>query len=414
MTDSTMNQTNAPLIRRESPHAGAAAAARLKARRRSERRFKAYGLGAVLLAITMLVVLVGTLAGQGLGAFTQTQIAVEVNLDPALLDPEGNRDLRVIGNANYTGLMTNIVRDNFGATQRRDILKSLGVFSRDARFELRDFVLENPELIGTTQTIWLTASGDIDMLDKGWIDRDLPEDQRRVDDRVLGWYDALDAKDAVDRAFNVRFFTGADSRSPELAGIWGATVGSALTLFICFMLSFPIGVTTAIYLEEFAPQNRWTDLIEVNINNLAAVPSIVFGLLGLAVFIGFFGMPRSAPVVGGFTLALMTLPTIIIATRAALKAVPPSIRQAAQGLGASPVQVVFHHVLPLAMPGVLTGTILGMAQALGETAPLLMIGMVAFIADTPGGFSSPATVLPVQTARNAPSSKRPRPPFWCC
>ncbi|GGB54093.1 phosphate transport system permease protein PstA [Tistrella bauzanensis] len=406
MTDSTMDQTNAPAIRRESPHAGAAAAARLKARRRSERRFKAYGLGAVLLAITMLVVLLSTLAGQGLGAFTQTQVAVEVNLDPALLDPEGNRDLRVIGDANYTGLMTNIVRDNFGATQRRDILKSLGVFSRDARFELRDFVLENPELIGTTQTIWLTASGDIDMLDKGWIDRDLPEDQRRVDDRVLGWYDALDAKDAVDRAFNVRFFTGADSRSPELAGIWGATVGSALTLFICFILSFPIGVTTAIYLEEFAPKNRWTDLIEVNINNLAAVPSIVFGLLGLAVFIGFFGMPRSAPVVGGFTLALMTLPTIIIATRAALKAVPPSIRQAAQGLGASPVQVVFHHVLPLAMPGVLTGTILGMAQALGETAPLLMIGMVAFIADTPGGFSSPATVLPVQIFLWADSPER--------
>jgi len=394
MTDSTMDQTNAPAIRRESPHAGAAAATRLKARRRSERRFKAYGLGAVLLAITMLVVLLSTLAGQGLGAFTQTQIAVEVNLDPALLDPEGNRDLRVIGDANYTGLMTNIVRDNFGATQRRDILKSLGVFSRDARFELRDFVLENPELIGTTQTIWLTASGDIDMLDKGWIDRDLPEDQRRVDDRVLGWYDALDAKDAVDRAFNTRFFTGADSRSPELAGIWGATVGSALTLFICFMLSFPIGVTTAIYLEEFAPQNRWTDLIEVNINNLAAVPSIVFGLLGLAVFIGFFGMPRSAPVVGGFTLALMTLPTIIIATRAALKAVPPSIRQAAQGLGASPVQVVFHHVLPLAMPGVMTGAIISMAHALGETAPLLLIGMVSFVPGVPHAIDQPVGALP--------------------
>lgn len=406
MTDSTLNPAGAPIAGRESPHAGQAAAARLRARRRSERRFKAYGLGAVLLAIVMLVVLVGTLAGQGLGAFTQTQVAVEVNLDPARLDPQGTRDPKTLADANYTGLLTDIVRDNFGATQRRDILKALGLFSRDARFELRDFVLANPDLIGTTQTVWLTASGDLDMLDKGWIDRDLPETQRPIDNRVLGWYDALVEKDAISRDFNTRFFTGADSRSPELAGIWGATVGSALTLFVCFILSFPIGVTTAIYLEEFAPKNRWTDLIEVNINNLAAVPSIVFGLLGLAVFIGFFGLPRSAPVVGGFTLALMTLPTIIIATRAALKAVPPSIRQAAQGLGASPVQVVFHHVLPLAMPGILTGTIIGMAQALGETAPLLMIGMVAFIADVPGGFTTPSTVLPVQIFLWADSPER--------
>lgn len=223
-----------------------------------------------------------------------------------------------------------------------------------------------------------------------------PESERKLSDREIVWLDALESQDRVENHWNSIFFFSGASREPELAGIWGAVVGSALTMITTLLLAFPIGVGAAIYLEEFAPKNRITAIIEVNINNLAAVPSIVFGLLGLAVFLNWFNLPRSAPLVGGMVLALMTLPTIIIASRAALKAVPPSIREAALGVGASKVQTVFHHVLPLAMPGIFTGTIIGMAQALGETAPLLMIGMVAFIVDIPGALTDPATVLPVQ------------------
>ena len=223
-----------------------------------------------------------------------------------------------------------------------------------------------------------------------------PESERKISDREIVWIDGLKDEGLIENRWNTIFFSGGASREPELAGIWGAVVGSTLTMLVTLLLSFPVGVSAAIYLEEFAPKNRWTRLIEVNINNLAAVPSIVFGLLGLAVFLNWFALPRSAPLVGGMVLALMTLPTIIIASRAAIRAVPPSIREAALGVGASRVQTVFHHVLPLAMPGILTGTIIGMAQALGETAPLLMIGMVAFIVDIPGGFTDAATVLPVQ------------------
>ena len=244
------------------------------------------------------------------------------------------------------------------------------------------------------------------MLQKGHIDRHVPESERRIDDQKLAWVDKLIEQNRIRSSFNTTFFTAGDSREPELAGIWGAAVGSMFTLAVTLLLSFPIGVAAAVYLEEFAPVNRWTDMIEVNINNLAAVPSIVFGLLGLAVFINFFGLPRSAPLVGGLVLTLMTLPTIIIASRAALKSVPPSIREAALGLGASKMQMVFHHVLPLAMPGMLTGTIIGMAQALGETAPLLMIGMVAFIVDIPTAVTDPSTVMPVQIYLWADSPER--------
>lgn len=222
------------------------------------------------------------------------------------------------------------------------------------------------------------------------------EAARRISDKQAIWVRELEREENIKQSFNWKFFSASDSREPEMAGVWGAIVGSFWTMLVTFLLSFPIGVLAAIYLEEFAPKNRFADFIEVNINNLAAVPSIVFGLLGLVVFLGFFGVPRSAPLAGGIVLALMTLPTIIIASRAAIKAVPPSIREAALGVGASKVQSVFHHVLPLAMPGILTGTIIGMAQALGETAPLLMIGMVAFIRDIPTGILEPATVLPVQ------------------
>ena len=244
------------------------------------------------------------------------------------------------------------------------------------------------------------------MLMKGHFDRDKPEAERRIKDNQIAWVDKLVDQGRVESRFNKTFFTAGDSREPELAGIWGAATGSFFTLVVTLLLAFPLGVATAVYLEEFAPQNKWTDLIEVNINNLAAVPSIVFGLLGLAVFINFFGMPRSAPLVGGMVLTLMTLPTIIIASRAALKSVPPSIREAALGIGASKMQMVFHHVLPLAMPGMLTGTIIGMAQALGESAPLLMIGMVAFIVDIPTSAMDPSTVLPVQIYLWADSPER--------
>jgi phosphate transport system permease protein len=244
------------------------------------------------------------------------------------------------------------------------------------------------------------------MLNKGYFDRAAPETERRVSDQEISWVDKLVAAGRLERRFNTAFFTNGDSREPELAGIRGAVMGSLFTLMVTLLLSFPLGVATAIYLEEFAPHNRWSDFIEVNINNLAAVPSIVFGLLGLAVFINFFGLPRSTPVVGGLVLTLMTLPTIIIAGRAALKSVPPSIKEAALGIGASRMQTMLHHVLPVAMPGMLTGTIIGMAQALGETAPLLMIGMVAFIVDVPGGLTEAATVLPVQIFLWADSPER--------
>jgi len=256
--------------------------------------------------------------------------------------------------------------------------------------------MEKPELVGTTVDIWVPADDNVDMLIKGHIDRDLPESDRLLDNRQIEWVDQLVTRGRIEKRLNTAFFTNGDSRDAELAGIWGAAVGSFYTLIVTLALSFPIGVMAAVYLEEFAPKNRWTDLIEVNINNLAAVPSIVFGLLGLAVFINFFELPRSAPLVGGLVLTLMTLPTIIIASRSALKSVPPSIREAALGMGASRMQTVAHHVLPLSLPGMLTGTIIGMAQALGESAPLLMIGMVAFIVDVPGGPTDPATVLPVQ------------------
>ena len=227
---------------------------------------------------------------------------------------------------------------------------------------------------------------------------ELPEEARKVSDKQMIWLETLKAGQ-IETVFNTRFFTSGDSREPELAGIWGAAVGSFWTMLVTFALAFPIGVFSAIYLEEFAPKNRLTDFIEVNINNLAAVPSIIFGLLGLSVIIGFFGVPRSAPLAGGFVMALMTLPTVIIASRASIAAVPPSIREAALGVGASELQTAFHHVLPLAVPGVLTGTILGMARALGETAPLIMIGMVAFIVDIPSGITDSASVLPVQVFR---------------
>jgi phosphate transport system permease protein len=379
----------------------------LARRQKAEKRFRAYGLTAIAIALLALGTLFASIIGNGYSAFLQTYMQLDVYLDPEMIDPQGTRDPQTLSVANYPGLVKKAMRAEFpevsGRSAKRDLYH---LVSSGAAFQLRDLVMENPDLIGTTQSVWVKADDDVDMLMKGHMDRDVPEDARRLDDRQLAWVDHLLDSGKLELRFNATFFTSGDSREPELAGIWGAAVGSFYTLIITLLLSFPIGVSAAIYLEEFAPKNRFTDIIEVNINNLAAVPSIVFGLLGLAVFLNFFGLPRSAPLVGGLVLTLMTLPTIIIASRAALKSVPPSIREAALGVGASKMQMVFHHVLPLAMPGMLTGTIIGMAQALGETAPLLMIGMVAFIVDIPGGFTDPATVLPVQIFLWADSPER--------
>ena len=371
--------------------------AHLRKRYRAEARFKFYGIAAIFAALTMLAVLLGSIITTGSSAFTQTEIALDVALDPAQIDPDGTRDPATLARGNYRTLVRDAMRAQFpDVSGRRNLRNLYKIVSGGADFTLRRLVEADPGIIGTTQTIWFKSSADIDQLNKGAIPRDVPEADRRVNDAQIAWFDSLSADDRTRRSFNTSFFTAGDSREPEQAGVLGAVVGTALTLVVTLVLSFPIGVMAAVYLEEFAPKNRWTDLIEVNINNLAAVPSIVFGLLGLAVFLNFFGLPRSAPLVGGLVLALMTLPTVIIAGRAALQSVPPSIREAALGVGASPLQTVSHHVLPLAMPGILTGTIIGMVRALGETAPLLMIGMVAFIVDIPRGFTDAATVLPVQ------------------
>jgi len=367
----------------------------------AEKRFKCFGLIAVFLSLAFLSILFITIFANGITAFEQTYIKLEIYLNPLEIDKED------LGAANYPGLIKASLAKTFPLVKGRSAKRKLyGLVSTGASFELQDFVQKNRHEIGNTIQIWVLADDDVDMLMKGHISRNVPESERRMDDSQLSWVDHLQERSRIKKEFNTTFFRSGDSREPEMAGILGAVCGSLYTLFITLCLSFPIGVATAVYLEEFAPTNTWTDIVEVNINNLAAVPSIVFGLLGLAVFLNFFGLPRSAPIVGGLVLTLMTLPTIIIASRASLKSVPPSIREAALGIGASKTQMVAHHVLPLAMPGILTGTIIGMAQALGETAPLLMIGMVAFIGDIPGGFTDPATVLPVQIFLWADSPER--------
>lgn len=379
----------------------------LDRRYRKERHFRWLGLGAIMLGLLFVSFLFITIFSNGYTAFQQTYVKLDVFYDPELIAPVGETDQDVLSGANYGGVIKATMRQMFPDVNNRREKKVLyGLISTGASYVLRDRVMSNPELIGTKGELWVAADDDVDMLIKGHIDLLLPESDRRIKDNQLAWIHELQEQNRVEKRFNTTFFTAGDSREPELSGIKGAAFGSFFTLIICLSIAFPVGVAAAVYLEEFAPRNRWTDLIEVNINNLAAVPSIVFGLLGLAVFINFFGLPRSVPVVGGLVLALMTLPTIIIASRAALKSVPPSIREAALGIGASPMQTVTHHVVPLAMPGMLTGTIIGMAQALGETAPLLMIGMVAFIVDIPGSVMDPSAVLPVQIYLWADSPER--------
>ena len=376
----------------------------LARRRRKESLFRVTGLVATAVGIVFLGIFFASLVAQGSSAFRQTFIQLDIEFAPEVLAPDGELDLQY---ADFDGLARNALRAIFpdvsGRSERRELNQLLSV---GAAYLLRDVVTADPDVVGQRRTLWLPASSNVDMYLKGNIDAALDESLRPLNDRQLSWIGTLETSGRVALRFNRALFENGDSREPELAGIKGAIMGSFYMLLVTIALSFPIGVAAAIYLEEFAPRNRWSDLIEVNINNLAAVPSIVFGLLGLAVFINWMALPRSAPLVGGLVLTLLTLPVIIIASRAAIKAVPPSIREAALGLGASQTQVVLHHVLPLALPGMLTGTIIGMSRALGESAPLLMIGMVAFIVDVPGAFTDPATALPVQIYLWADSPER--------
>lgn len=379
----------------------------LRRRYWAERRFRAYGIVAVMFGIAFVLFLFATVIGKGASVFRQSYVQLEVFYDPAIVDPAGNGRRADLEGADYQSLVRAALKARFPAVEGRKETRELTrLVSSGGSFVLRASLVKDPELIGKTERVWLLASDEVDLLLKGKMDRAGGESGRALSDAQLRWVDELVKQNALELRFNRDFFTKGDSREPEQAGVGGAVMGSFLTLFLTLLMSFPIAVAAAIYLEEFAPKNRWTDIIEVNINNLAAVPSIVFGLLGLAVFIGFFGLPRSAPLVGALVLTLLTLPTIIIASRAALKGVPPSIREGALAMGASRIQMVVHHVLPLAMPGMLTGTIIGMARALGETAPLLMIGMVAFIVDVPGSVTDPSTVLPVQVYLWADSPER--------
>ena len=376
-------------------------AARLTRRKRQDSFLKASGLMALGIAGAMLALLVFSLVQSGYHAFTQTHLTLDFRITEERVEAGDPMD------GNYRAIVRDGIQELFPEVTSRTAQRALNdIPSNGAQYILRDLVSEDPSLIGRTLTLAVPVSDPYDQLNKGLIDRATPEQNRRVSDQEIAWWDRLVEAGRVSKPLNKALIFNADSRFPELAGLAGALTGSFYALLVCFLLSFPTGIAAAVYLEEFAPKNRFTDIIEVNINNLAAVPSVVFGLLALAVFLGWFGLPRSAPLVGGMTLALMTLPTIIIATRAAVKAVPPSIREAALGVGASKHQVVIDHVLPLAMPGILTGTIIGMAQALGETAPLLLIGMNAFITQAPDSIMEPATALPTQIFIWADSPER--------
>ncbi|RDC71697.1 phosphate ABC transporter permease PtsA [Rhodovulum sp. 12E13] len=375
----------------------------LARRNRKQLVLQGFGIAAIILAISMLLILLTSIISTGYHAFTQTHIQLEVYVDPEEIPAEG------LPRGGFDDVLAAAMGAHFPAvdlTDRAATRELTSILSNGAQFILRDKVVADPSLIGQTVTLKVPVSDAYDQLNKGLVQRDTAEQFRRVDDAAIARFDRLDELGLISTPLNTALITNADSRFPELAGLKGALIGSFWALLTCFLISFPLGIGAAIYLEEFAPKNRFSDFIEININNLAAVPSVVFGLLALAVFIGWFGLPRSAPFVGGLTLALMTMPTIIIATRAALKSVPPSIREAALGVGASKHQVVFQHVLPLAMPGILTGTIIGLAQALGETAPLLLIGMNAFITSAPGSPFDSATALPTQIFIWADSPER--------
>ena len=368
----------------------------LKKRYRAEKRFKFYGLVSITLAILFVIFLVNVIFSKGRTAFQRTTIAVEVNFNTEELELSSNASIEEIQDADFYDLSINSLLKLYkteGAKQEKELLR---VFSPDHDIEIKNFLIKNLDNLNKNVIVNLTTSDDIDQLHKGNYPRHLPEERRRISDFQLLIYDQLVKENKVNKVFNTFFFTNGDSRNHEVAGIGGSLFGSFFTIIITLILSFPIAIFASIYLEEFAPKNRITDFIEININNLAAVPSIVFGLLGLGILLGTFDLPRSTPLVAGITLSLMTLPRIIIPCRASLKAVPPSIREGALAVGASKVQSVMHHVVPLSIPGTLSGTIIGLAQALGETAPLILIGMVAFVVDIPATPIDPSASLPVQ------------------
>ena len=369
----------------------------LKKRYNAERRFQWYGKIAIGLALTFLAVFMFQIFSKGYSAFQKTWIVTEVHYDKELLlidaESPSKDDLE---NADYYDVAYKAMTSLDPGLPEEEDRQLIQMVSYKYETEVKDLLLKNPDYLGKIVPIKLTASDDVDQVHKGNYPRDIPEKNRRVNDYQLQIYDMLNERGDILSKFNISFFTNPDSREAELAGIASSFMGTVFSILVCLAFSFPIAVLAAIYLEEFAPKNKFTDFIEVNINNLAAVPSIVFGLLGLGVLLAVFNLPRSTPLVGGITLSLMTLPTIIIAARASLKAVPPSIREAALAMGASNMQTTMHHTVPLSMPGTLSGTIIGLAQALGETAPLILIGMVAFVNTIPGTPVDPAASLPVQ------------------
>ena len=396
--------------------------ARTRTRNAAETRFKAYGMIAIVFGLLMLSILVFNIVTRGAGAYQQTSVALEVELLAGKLDKKGNRDLddiKKVSTFGYTPLLSNALEAKvieLGIETDLKAKKIVGILSKSAAAQVRDYVLNNPNKIGETIGFEFLASSRVDGYLKGRVSRDSIGNDKNISPAQLDLVDALKAEGSLAKRFNMSFITGSDASDarPEAAGMGTSMIGSFFMMLVVLVLALPIGVAASIYLEEFAPKNWITDIIEVNISNLAAVPSIVFGILGLAVFINYMHLPNSAPLVGGLVLTLMTLPTIIISTRASLKAVPPSIRDAALGVGASKMQSVFHHVLPLAAPGILTGTIIGLAQALGETAPLLLIGMVGFIASNPPdsittGLLSPNSAMPAQIYEWA---KRADPAFY--
>ena len=372
-------------------------AASIHLRKRKETRFVWLGKTAVAIALGFLVLLFAGILSKGIPGLFQYYVTLDLKLDAQQLDPSGQMTAESLAEGDFDGVIRSSLYQALGNPEGRKAKREARrLISSGSSQRLMNYVLDNPDQLGSTVSIQFAVDDDVDTFLRGLISRDTPEADRRISNQLIDYVDALNAQGRVSYQISDYLFFGSASRDAEMAGIRGALVGSILTLLVCIAIAFPLGVATAIYLEEMAPKNRLTEIIEININNLAAVPSVVFGIMGLAIFIVAFGMPRSIPLVGGIVLALMTLPTIIISSRAAIRAVPPSIRDAALGVGASKMQTIMHHVLPLAMPGMLTGTIIGMAQALGETAPLLMIGMVAFIVDVPGGVTDPGTVLPVQ------------------
>ena len=363
----------------------------LKRRYARERRFKLYGLLAIGVAVGFLLLLLGRLIEQGHTAFYAHTMTVPVYMDPARIDPTYPQGTNFELLAAEQALARLGVVDDAAGTQATAMR---GLFSSELKFVAAELIQAQPELMGQTVQIDAPLADDADLYFKGEISLDTPAAQRRLSNQQIAWLDQMRADGRIESHFNTGLFTKGDSTEPELAGVLGAVIGSALMLLVTAAIAIPLGVGAALYLEEFAPKGRITDLIEVNINNLAAVPSIIYGLLGLALFINWMHLPRASPLVGGLVLALMALPTIIIATRSSLKAVPPSIREAALAMGASKTQTVFQHTLPLAMPGVMTGAIISMAHALGETAPLLLIGMVSFVPGIPHALTEPTGALP--------------------